>query len=592
MAATKTGTRHRSIPACAGNTAISRRSRPSATVHPRMRGEHLGVMDTNTCVGGPSPHARGTLEARKLSLPVYRSIPACAGNTLAASRRPPIAPVHPRMRGEHAFARPQQRNQGGPSPHARGTHSSRSRRRGRHRSIPACAGNTSSLCASIAESTVHPRMRGEHFQRGQAVECHYGPSPHARGTRSSVQDAAWGWRSIPACAGNTATGPGRSCPGAVHPRMRGEHERPGRLFQHEGGPSPHARGTPHPRTGRHPQRRSIPACAGNTLPAGSARRRSSVHPRMRGEHARLCPQPDQRSGPSPHARGTHWMAKEGSRKFGGPSPHARGTLAGQRADLAAHRSIPACAGNTLRWSSSRSPLPVHPRMRGEHGLVSCDESSWRGPSPHARGTQDIDNAAHKCTRSIPACAGNTELELRSAQGGPVHPRMRGEHAFFGAHFFAPPGPSPHARGTRWQRCGISTRSRSIPACAGNTAASVARTASTSGPSPHARGTLEGRTRGSCRGRSIPACAGNTVARLASGVPAAVHPRMRGDHLQPRTPVEYATGPSPHARGTRVLIAQPPALPRSIPACAGNTCSRGRRWNTRPVHPRMRGEHAS
>ena len=70
------------IPACAGNTASRYAFRASSWDHPRMRGEHP-LFDAK--VGrwqGSSPHARGTLQARKHQYAQRRIIPACAGNTL------------------------------------------------------------------------------------------------------------------------------------------------------------------------------------------------------------------------------------------------------------------------------------------------------------------------------------------------------------------------------------------------------------------------------------------------------------------------------------------------------------------------------
>ena len=93
---------HRFIPARAGNTTARTTAGPSPTVHPRSRGEHLMMRrDFDPSFGSsplargtpaeraelrdlPSPLARGT-HLRLRTGPVYRFIPARAGNTGRAS---------------------------------------------------------------------------------------------------------------------------------------------------------------------------------------------------------------------------------------------------------------------------------------------------------------------------------------------------------------------------------------------------------------------------------------------------------------------------------------------------------------------------
>ena len=181
-------------------------------------------------MSGSSPPARGTPRHHRASRPAHRFIPACAGNT--HEKRPALLrrAVHPRLRGEHSCAKPRSANASGSSPPARGTLGRAGMLRERERFIPACAGNTRSICRALPHQPVHPRLRGEHTSRGQPRSEWRGSSPPARGTpvrRSSCQLLG---RFIPACAGNT-----RPCRDAapcrpVHPRLRGEHSSRNVLF--------------------------------------------------------------------------------------------------------------------------------------------------------------------------------------------------------------------------------------------------------------------------------------------------------------------------------------------------------------------------
>ena len=258
---------------------------------------------------------------------------------------------------------------------------------------------------------VHPRMRGEHVALHYVPAAGYGSSPHARGTR---------FAGIFVARGN-----------AVHPRMRGEHGS--------------CRG---PRISRV---RFIPACAGNTILGTGSTPTGMVHPRMRGEHLQ---------------RACGWHG------FLGSSPHARGTrIRGQFVDVPG-RFIPACAGNTPTTVMPASRRAVHPRMRGEH-IASCAVAAhFVGSSPHARGTLYHDNSKTIIERFIPACAGNTCFATPSMAVSMVHPRMRGEHARWAGADVRAVGSSPHARGTPGGNWHFRGAHRFIPACAGNTPATL------------------------------------------------------------------------------------------------------------------------
>ncbi len=418
---------------------------------------------------------------------------------------------------------------GGSSPYARGTPGARPTNRGAARFIPACAGNTADLDVKDGAYAVHPRMRGEHPRALRPVEGLPGSSPHARGTLGVLLGTLALRRFIPACARNTSRGssPCRGPP--VHPRMRGEHAiGQWRLARYRGS-SPHARGTRHAHHPNRDHRRFIPACAGNTSAAMDTTKRTSVHPRMRGEHRRRPIWCRSASGSSPHARGTRVVLPQG---------------------IEDQRFIPACAGNTRCSARASCATAVHPRMRGEHRDVAFGRRRVVGSSPHARGTHSSLTGCRVLIRFIPACAGNTRLGGFGNRGNTVHPRMRGEHIRQAMDVMMFRGSSPHARGTPWLH-------------------------------PHAHR----------RTRFIPACAGNTPAATRWAAWAAVHPRMRGEHVDQRGVGGGLHGSSPHARGTHTNGDPFPAETRFIPACAGNTGPPTPTQGAKPVHPRMRGEHS-
>ena len=216
--------------------------------------------------------------------------------------------------------------------------------------------------------------------------------------------------------------------------------------------------------------RFIPAYAGNTPVISSSANSSSVHPRVCGEHAiRL-------SGFAPSC---------------GSSPRMRGTLYKTISDEGTERFIPAYAGNTVTKSNQKLPVPVHPRVCGEHGHEIEPEAAGAGSSPRMRGTRQTNHSKQSIDRFIPAYAGNTPHAGRTFRPYPVHPRVCGEHD--------------------WK---LREMKRSL------------------GSSPRMRGTLKVSDLNETGNRFIPAYAGNTLQRHFGVIVMSVHPRVCGEH-QPR-----------------------------------------------------------
>ena len=298
----------RFIPACAGNAAGADPRTGPASVHPRMRGERVRWAAAPSSISGSSPHVRGMPACRFNNIDPDRFIPACAGNASRISATCSATPVHPRMCGERIRWYQPKSGKHGSSPHARGTPYILLYDSGNDRFIPACAGNARLTGSEARRTAVHPRMRGERVRCLKPCSTGIGSSPHARGTLFPMESIRCRTRFIPACAGNANWRFRARCVGTVHPRMRGERGKCSRCPHVQRGSSPHARGT-HLNGTHNPEKlRFIPACAGNAARADGRPGLVSVHPRMRGEREALLERFRTHHGSSPHARGTRLAA--------------------------------------------------------------------------------------------------------------------------------------------------------------------------------------------------------------------------------------------------------------------------------------------
>ena len=173
----------------------------------------------------------------------------------------------------------------------------------------------------------------------------------------------------------------------------------------------------------------------------------------------------------------------------------------------------------------------------------------RGSSPHVRGALKQDVARLRTAGIIPACAGSTRSTTARSPGIRDHPRMCGEHQFVDGFPGGQKGSSPHVRGARTRRHGQRQRQGIIPACAGST---------------------------SC----------------GSGLPLGSrdHPRMCGEHFLLLSLFAFAAGSSPHVRGAHVTAMVHHTSAGIIPACAGSTDIDAIKRLVAGDHPRMCGEH--
>ena len=151
---------------------------------------------------GSSPRVRGTLHAGQHGPRPVRFIPACAGNITNPQRKASPPTVHPRVCGEHDAQQDLELFVHGSSPRVRGTCPRGIPPRGRHRFIPACAGNIDKSIRTMTRLAVHPRVCGEHFRNVLNQDRTSGSSPRVRGTWQQPIGIVPPLRFIPACAGN------------------------------------------------------------------------------------------------------------------------------------------------------------------------------------------------------------------------------------------------------------------------------------------------------------------------------------------------------------------------------------------------------
>ena len=194
------------IPACAGNTGSSSEKHSYGWDHPRVCGEHSRRVRLGGYRRGSSPRVRGTQDRTGRHRHDPGIIPACAGNTVVFSNECRFSQDHPRVCGEHPGLLVLPKDTTGSSPRVRGTHPPMVLRPVPDGIIPACAGNTSTFLRSRSTARDHPRVCGEHSAMRAALLFAAGSSPRVRGTRAGRNVVHRMPGIIPACAGNTNDG--------------------------------------------------------------------------------------------------------------------------------------------------------------------------------------------------------------------------------------------------------------------------------------------------------------------------------------------------------------------------------------------------
>ena len=297
----------------------------------------------------------------------------------------------------------------------------------------------------MIDHRVYPRERGGTNRRRAGKMHKHGLSPRTRGNLENGMEEYAKYGSIPANAGEPLPEAPVKALFRVYPRERGG-TRP--VHVHEGahkGLSPRTRGNPVHDPRMEPQRRSIPANAGEPgrcRPTNGARR---VYPRERG--------------------GTHELAI-GFAFNHGLSPRTRGNPLTASTAADQDRSIPANAGEPLASMPIVAPHRVYPRERGGTRRGGCGLSRGMGLSPRTRGNRRDGVVGLVCRGSIPANAGEPGCNRPLVPLAGVYPRERGGTDHLPLRSACQCGLSPRTRGNPARAHALLHLAGSIPANAG------------------------------------------------------------------------------------------------------------------------------
>ena len=278
-------------------------------------------------------------------------------------------------------------------------------------------------------------------------------------------------------------------PPSVYPRVCGGTTVPPRHALEQKGLSPRVRGNLAREAQRIAEARSIPACAGEPVPARLPPPAPEVYPRVCGGTLPQLPQLPPR---------------------GGLSPRVRGNPASDAARRGASWSIPACAGEPCScwpcWASRR----VYPRVCGGTTISPAPRITLEGLSPRVRGNRAERRQPPHPERSIPACAGEPAFPHFQNAADEVYPRVCGGTISLTPRLAHCHGLSPRVRGNYLQARPRQRGGRSIPACAGEPTRPARR------PRP---------------GRVYPrVCGGTEVTYRAYVTAYGLSPRVRGNRL--------------------------------------------------------------
>ena len=152
----------------------------------------------------------------------------------------------------------------------------------------------------------------------------------------------------------------------------------------------------------------------------------------------------------------------------GLSPRVRGKPWSLPSSVSILGSIPACAGETTPASGLTGRPGGYPRVCGGNRLQSTSPSAPRGLSPRVRGKLPSPRPLPATPWSIPACAGETNWQIKQCLTPEVYPRVCGGNQLTVVAHPLQRGLSPRVRGKPCAPLNMPSATRSIPACAGET----------------------------------------------------------------------------------------------------------------------------
>ena len=272
----------RSIPACAGEPSFGVRSWIIAPVYPRVCGGTGSIRLRTPDEIGLSPRVRGNRTRRADCHSHPGSIPACAGEPHQAHDPPNQRWVYPRVCGGTCLVSSSTPMKRGLSPRVRGNLLSQLQHTHEKRSIPACAGEPTTVQNAAQTEKVYPRVCGGTEKLNDTRRREYGLSPRVRGNHLTARIRSVAVRSIPACAGEPCSCKARCLCVRVYPRVCGGTDMSWKKSAICQGLSPRVRGNRKAERYSPQGIRSIPACAGEPEWRVFAKMRDSVYPRVCG----------------------------------------------------------------------------------------------------------------------------------------------------------------------------------------------------------------------------------------------------------------------------------------------------------------------
>ena len=192
---------------------------------------------------------------------------------------------------------------------------------------------------------------------------------------------------------------------------------------------------------------------------------------------------------------------------------------------------------------------AHPRSRGENLSDLFIDAAAQGSSPLTRGKRRRPRRRDRRHGLIPAHAGKTAWTCARSASFRAHPRSRGENPRRAPVSSSIAGSSPLTRGKQGVAVGAARIKRLIPAHAGKTAAGR-------------RGQADQRA----------------------------HPRSRGENDAYTQEAPPPAGSSPLTRGKHHADRRADRAGGLIPAHAGKTACSTRLMHSTRAHPRSRGEN--